>query len=76
MFHLLKKRRQKLFDIEGQELKDGDKVMVLRYDMGVCTLLNTGKSWVYRSDETGQEMSYARMFDAYTKRQKVRKLET
>lgn len=75
MFHLLKKRRQKLFDIDGQELKSGDKVMVLRYDMGVCTLLNTGKSWVYRSDETGQEMSYARMFDAYTKRQKVRKLE-
>ena len=75
MFRLFTKRRQKLFDIDGQELKTGDKVMALRYDMGICTLLTTGKGWVYKSDETGQEMSFARMFDAYTKRQKVRKLE-
>ena len=75
MFRLLKKRKQKLFDIDGQELKTGDKVMVLRYDMGICTLLKTEKGWVYQSQETGREMSYARMFDAYTKRQKVRKIE-
>jgi len=75
MFRLLKKKRQKLQDIDGRELKTGDKVMLLRYDMGVCTLERGENGWVYKSTETGLEVSYARMFDAHTKRQKVRKID-
>ncbi len=61
-------------DIEGQELKEGDKVLSYRYDLGECRILTTDQGMVYESLATGQQVSYVKMIDAATGYQKVRKL--
>ncbi|QNL21786.1 hypothetical protein HZR84_07500 [Hyphobacterium sp. CCMP332] len=74
MFKLFKKRSKKLSsleDLNGEPLKDGSKVKSLRYELDVCTLVREGEDWLYVSEKSGQKVSYIKMIDASTKRQKV-----
>jgi len=64
-----------LVDMDGYPIEEGDKVEALRYDLGVCLVVKTEQGIVYRSDESGKEVSFAKMIDAHTKYQKVRKLD-
>jgi len=50
-------------DLDGIPIKVGDKVLSLRYDLGECRII-----------KTKEQVSWARMIDAATKNQKVRKL--
>jgi hypothetical protein len=78
MFKLFKKKEKesavRIEDLEGNELKPGDHVLSLRYDLGECTVLSAEKGIEYFSITTGTKMHYARMIDATTGRQKVKKL--
>jgi hypothetical protein len=71
-----KSSRSKLrfVDLEGQPLKEGDTVLSLRYELGECRILNTESGMVYESLTSGEQVSYAKMIDAATGHQKVRKL--
>ncbi len=71
-----KSRKSKLqfVDLDGQSLKEGDTVMSLRYDLGECRIVQTGQGMAYESLASGQQISYAKMIDAATGYQKVRKL--
>jgi hypothetical protein len=69
-----KKSRLKFYDFDGQPLKEGDMVMSLRYDLGECRIIMTESGFAYESIKTGEKVSYAKMIDAGTGYQKVRKL--
>jgi len=66
--------RPKFYDFEGQPLKEGDHVMSLRYDLGECRIIKTENGFAYESLKTGEQVNYAKMIDAGTGYQKVRKL--
>ena len=76
-FKLFKKKAKKkqLQDINGAPLFPGDKVDCLRYEMGESVLLEGENGFEYESVKTGQKVSYAKMIDAATTFQKVRKLD-
>ena len=63
-------------DLEGQALKEGDVVMSLRYDMGESKIIKTDSGLVYESLKTGEQVPWAKMIDAATGYQKVKKLES
>lgn len=63
-------------DLEGQPLKAGDHVFSHRYDMGECRIVETDSGMAYESLATGQQVSYAKMIDAATGYQKVKRLES
>ncbi|MEM9983737.1 MAG: hypothetical protein AAF804_01455 [Bacteroidota bacterium] len=66
----------KLVDIDGTPLEIGDFVLSLRYDLGTCRLLEGEEmGYEYESLSSGQKVSYARMVDAATTYQKVRKIK-
>lgn len=65
----------RLMDLESKTLKNGDKVMSLRYDLGESILRITPEGIFYESVATGEKISYTRMVDASTNCQKVRKIE-
>jgi len=69
-----KKRNKQLQDLSGAPLFTGDKVDCLRYEMGESVLLEGENGFEYESIKTGQKVSYAKMIDAATSFQKVRKL--
>lgn len=69
-----KKNKQKLLDFDGNELNVGDKVMSLRYDLGECEIIEREGLLYYKSLNKNEEVVYAKMIDAATKNQKVRKL--
>jgi hypothetical protein len=73
-----KSRKGKLsfLDLDGQPLKEGDKVMSLRYDLGESRIIRTEEGLAYESLATGQRVSYAKMIDAATGYQKVKRLES
>jgi hypothetical protein len=71
-----KKSRIKFYDFDGQPLKEGDIVMSLRYDLGECRIIMTENGYAYESVKTGEKVNYAKMIDAGTGCQKVRKLES
>lgn len=75
-FNLFKKKSKKkqLQDIDGNLLQIGDKVDCLRYEMGESVLKEGENGFEYESLKTGQKVSYAKMIDAATSFQKVRKL--
>lgn len=80
MFKLFKKNGSKkselnFADIDGIPLKEGDTVECLRYDMGKCQIIKTEEGLAYQALETGKIIHWARMVDATTKNQKVRKVE-
>ena len=61
-------------DLDGIPIKEGDKVLSLRYELGECIIIKTSEGLVYESIETKKQVSWAKMVDAATKNQKVRKL--
>ena len=71
-----KKKLPNLADFDGNPLKEGDIVESLRYEMGKCKLLSTEEGFIYESLETGKQVSWAKMIDASTENQKVRKIES
>ncbi len=71
-----KKSSLQFTDLEGQPLKEGDIVLSLRYDLGECRIVKTDQGMVYESLETGEQVNWAKMIDAATGYQKVRKLES
>ena len=75
MFGLFKKKNREviLFDLEGNTLADGDIVLSLRYEMGECKLVKIEDGFEYQSLENDTKMTYLKMIDAATERQKVRK---
>ena len=78
MFGLFKKKKKELmlFDLEGNALTDGDIVLSLRYDMGECKVVKTDIGFEYQSIEGDTKMTWLKMIDAATERQKVRKKHT
>lgn len=76
MFKLFKKKKKiQLKDLNGNPLSAGDKVESLRYELGICTLIESENGFEYQSESTGQKVSYAKMIDAATTFQKVKKLD-
>jgi hypothetical protein len=75
MFGIFKKKKKELvlYDLEGNALEEGDIVLSLRYDMGECRLVKTENGFEYQSIEGDTKMSWLKMIDAATERQKVRK---
>lgn len=73
-----KSRKEKLLfvDLDGQPLKEGDKVMSLRYELGESLIIRTEEGLAYESLATGQRVSYVKMIDAATGHQKVKRLES
>ena len=63
-----------MLDLDGKPLQEGDFVESLRYELGKCQIIKKGESFEYDSLETGKSVNWARMIDAATKHQKVRKL--
>jgi len=70
------KSKLQFVDLEGQAMKEGDVVMSLRYDLGESKIINTESGLAYESLKTGEQVPWAKMIDAATGFQKVRKLET
>jgi hypothetical protein len=64
-----------LSDLDGVALREGDIVEVLRYDLGRCKIIVEDKKYFYESLATGERVSWARMIDAATNFQKVRKIK-
>jgi hypothetical protein len=65
----------RMVDLDGNVLNEGDMVESLRYNLGKCKLLKTDNGYEYESVSTGEKVSWARMVDAATDNQKVRKIE-
>lgn len=79
MFGLFKKNKVKssrlpFVDLEGNELKSGDKVISFRYDMGECIIGEDENGYYYESIEIKKRVPWGLMVDAATERQKVRKI--
>jgi len=76
MVGIFKKKESisRIEDMEGNELMPGDHVISFRYDLGECTLISAENEIEYFSIGKGTKVHYARMIDASTGRQKVRKL--
>ena len=79
MFNLFKKKKKNqepfLLDLDENVLVAGDKVEAFRYDLGICTLVIEEDKFFYISDSNNEKISYLKMIDASTERQKVRKIE-
>ena len=75
MFGIFKRKKKELvlFDLDGNALAEGDTVVSLRYDMGECKLVKTEIGFEYQSLEKDIQMTWLKMIDAATERQKVRK---
>ena len=80
MFGIFKKSKSKkdmlpeLVDLHNQPILEGDKVTALRYDMGICRVLVIEDKYVYESEQDGKQISWLKMIDASTDRQKVEKI--
>jgi hypothetical protein len=76
LFKLKSKKSSELnfADLDGIPIKEGDKVLSLRYELGECMVIKTSDGLAYESIETKKIVSWAKMVDAATKNQKVRKL--
>jgi len=70
------KKKKQLQDIDGNLLSVGDKVDCFRYEMGESVLLEGENGYEYESIIAKQKVSYAKMIDAATTFQKVRKINT
>ncbi len=70
-----KNKKKQLQDLNGVPLFSGDKVDCLRYEMGESILIEGENGFEYESIKTKQKVSYAKMIDAATSFQKVRKLD-
>ena len=77
MFKLFNRKKSKLqlFDLNDNILVAGDIVMAHRYDLGRCTLIEEDGHFYYESHEDQKRMSWVKMIDAITEKQKVEKIE-
>lgn len=66
----------KFTDLDGIPLNEGDMVQSFRYDLGKCKVVKTEEGMAYESMENGKLMHWAKMIDATTKNQKVRKIDS
>ena len=81
MFGLFKNKKGKnhnkgrqLFDLEDNLLQEGDIVTSLRYELGDCRVIGLEDGGIeYESLESGTKVSWIKMIDAATEKQKVRK---
>ena len=74
MFNFLKKKKERqLYDLDGNLLQNGDLVLSLRYDLGECKIVKTEDGIEYHSLKTGEKVSWLKMIDAATERQKVKR---
>ena len=73
MFGLFKKKKKALvlYDFDGNALKEGDLVESMRYDLGDCRLEVHDGSYAYVATDSGEKVSWLKMIDASTERQKV-----
>ena len=76
MFGLFKKKPKEkqppqLQDLNGNPIKEGDRVTSLRYELGTCKVELEGLEYFYVSEESGDKVSYVKMVDAITEHQKV-----
>ena len=63
-----------LVDLDNNALSEGDKVEALRYELGVCELQLIDNKYVYHSIDSDKQVSWLKMIDASTDRQKVKKI--
>lgn len=80
MFNIFKKNHRRknqpqLIDLDQNQLKVGDRVLSLRYNLGMCEIIRKEDGIFYRSLESGEEVSWLLMIDAATEYQKVKKVE-
>jgi len=77
MFGLFKKKKKAivLYDFDGNALKEGDLVESMRYDLGDCRLEVNEGSYEYVAMDSGEKVSWLKMIDASTERQKVLRKE-
>ena len=76
LFSRKPKSKIQFADFEGQPLKEGDIVMSMRYDLGESRIIKTEEGMAYESLSSGETVGYAKMIDAASGYQKVRKLES
>ena len=79
MFNLFKRKNgtpalPSIADLDDNPLQEGDLVDCLRYEMGESKLLLEEGVWYYESLKSGNRVSYLKMIDAITSKQKVRKI--
>ena len=79
MVNLFKKKAKTekippLVDLDDNPLQVGDQVISHRYDLGLCRIIKTENGIEYESIESGEKVSWLRMVDAATERQKVNKV--
>ena len=78
MFKIFKRKKEiqeekpQLVDLDGNTLKEGDLVMSLRYDLGKCKIVLQDGTYFYQSEQSGQQVSWYKMIDATTQKQKVK----
>jgi len=77
-FNIFKRRKDRsiqkvqLIDLDGIEIKGGDIVESLRYDLGACKIILENETYYYQSLESGERVSWTRIFNAATEKQKVK----
>ena len=78
MFGLFKKKetekRPQLADLDNNILNEGDYVEALRYDLGKSKLILIDNDYYYQSEKNGEQVSWLKMIDASSERQKVKKI--
>jgi hypothetical protein len=70
-----KKEVPQLFDLDNNLLVAGDVVESFRYDLGKCEVIFDDTQYYYQPINGGKPISWLKMIDASTDRQKVRKIE-
>jgi len=61
-------------DLDNNPLQVGDRIISLRYEMGECLIIQSENGIEYESVENGKKVSWLKMIDASTDKQKVRKI--
>ena len=78
MFGLFKKKETdklpQLADLDNNLLVEGDLVEVLRYELGKAKLVLVENNYYYESVKNGEQVSWLKMIDASSERQKVKKI--
>ena len=80
MFGLFKRNKSKkiampeLVDLNNNSIQEGDLVTALRYELGICKVIILDGKYIYESEGDGKQVSWVKMIDASTDRQKVEKI--
>lgn len=79
MFGFFKRNKSKkiampeLVDLNNNTIQESDLVTALRYDLGICKVLVLDGKYIYESEDNGEQVSWVKIIDASTDRQKVGK---